>query len=103
MNKRILATSLLMCLWASATAAHPGRTASDGCHYCRTNCDYWGVPYGARHCHIFAEPTEEDLNHAKVVKEFSEHGTHFITLRESETWLTFETTSKDKMQSESKL
>lgn len=31
--------------------AHPGRTASDGCHYCRTNCDSWGVPWNARHCH----------------------------------------------------
>lgn len=31
--------------------AHPGNTASDGCHYCRTNCDYWGVPWNVRHCH----------------------------------------------------
>lgn len=31
--------------------AHPGRTASDGCHYCRTNCSNWGVRYNTRHCH----------------------------------------------------
>jgi hypothetical protein len=31
--------------------AHPGNTASDGCHYCRTNCDKWGVLYNKRHCH----------------------------------------------------
>lgn len=31
--------------------AHPGNTASDGCHYCRTNCASWGEIYGARHCH----------------------------------------------------
>lgn len=31
--------------------AHPGKTASDGCHYCRTNCEKWGVPYDERHCH----------------------------------------------------
>lgn len=31
--------------------AHPGNTASDGCHYCRTNCDSWGVPWNERHCH----------------------------------------------------
>ncbi len=31
--------------------SHPGRTASDGCHYCKTNCDKWGVPWGLRHCH----------------------------------------------------
>ncbi len=35
----------------SIVEAHPGMTASDGCHYCRTNCDYWGRPYGERHCH----------------------------------------------------
>lgn len=34
------------------TNAHPGRTASDGCHYCRTNCEKWNVPYDIRHCHI---------------------------------------------------
>jgi hypothetical protein len=31
--------------------AHPGRTAADGCHYCRTNCAQWGVPYGERREH----------------------------------------------------
>lgn len=31
--------------------AHPGNTASDGMHYCRTNCDSWGVPWGQRHGH----------------------------------------------------
>lgn len=35
----------------SETSAHPGNTAADGCHYCRTNCDYWGVPWNVRHCH----------------------------------------------------
>jgi hypothetical protein len=39
--------------------AHPGRTAADGCHYCRTNCDYWGVPWNKRHCHngVIIDPT----------------------------------------------
>ena len=36
---------------AAAALAHPGRTASDGCHYCRTNCASWGVPQDQRHCH----------------------------------------------------
>lgn len=31
--------------------AHPGRTASDGCHYCRTNCSSYGEEYNERHCH----------------------------------------------------
>jgi len=50
--------------------AHPGRTASDGCHYCRTNCDKWGVAWNERHCHggesapivesqpVYVQPTE---------------------------------------------
>jgi len=33
------------------TFAHPGNTASDGCHFCRTNCDKWGVAWNERHCH----------------------------------------------------
>lgn len=31
--------------------AHSGNTAADGCHYCWTNCDRYGVVYGERHCH----------------------------------------------------
>lgn len=50
--KKILLTSLfLLLLLAPTVSAHPGRTASDGCHYCRTNCDSWGVPWNERHCH----------------------------------------------------
>lgn len=38
-------------IFSSSIFAHPGRTAADGCHYCRTRCDYWGVPWNQRHCH----------------------------------------------------
>ncbi len=31
--------------------AHPGRTDSNGCHYCRTNCAKWGLSNGEYHCH----------------------------------------------------
>lgn len=31
--------------------AHSGGTAADGCHYCRTNCDLYGVDWNVRHCH----------------------------------------------------
>ena len=41
----------LFVLVANPVFAHPGNTAADGCHYCRTNCDYWGVPWNERHCH----------------------------------------------------
>ena len=42
---------LVVVLTASSAFAHPGRTAADGCHYCRTNCAQWGEAEGARHCH----------------------------------------------------
>lgn len=38
-------------LLPSSALAHPGNTASDGCHYCRTNCDKWGEAWDERHCH----------------------------------------------------
>lgn len=44
---------LLLCalIAPSSAPAHPGRTASDGCHYCRTRCDHWGQRWNERHCH----------------------------------------------------
>ena len=48
---RIASLALVMALTASSAFAHPGRTAADGCHYCRTNCAKWGEVAGARHCH----------------------------------------------------
>ena len=44
-------------LTAGAAWAHPGRTAADGCHYCRTNCDKWGEVAGERHCHQERRPS----------------------------------------------
>lgn len=41
----------IIILFPQTSLAHPGRTASDGCHYCRTRCDYWGEVWNARHCH----------------------------------------------------
>lgn len=42
---------IVLGFYAGVVDAHPGRTAADGCHYCRTNCDYYGVPWNERHCH----------------------------------------------------
>ena len=47
-KRAVLAVCILV---PSVAFAHPGRTASDGCHYCRTRCDYWGETWNARHCH----------------------------------------------------
>ncbi len=44
----VLSTLLLKPL---AISAHPGRTDSNGCHTCWTNCDKWGLSYGEYHCH----------------------------------------------------
>lgn len=49
--KRFAVTLLLLALSVSPALAHPGRTAADGCHYCRTNCASWGEVQDARHCH----------------------------------------------------
>ena len=49
MIRRLLAVFLV--LLALDAAAHPGRTAADGCHYCRSNCDRWNVKADERHCH----------------------------------------------------
>ena len=48
---RLLLLTVLLALLSLDAAAHPGRTAADGCHYCRTNCDRWNVEADERHCH----------------------------------------------------
>ena len=35
----------------SVAGAHPGKVAGDGCHFCRTGCDAYGVKTDMRHCH----------------------------------------------------
>lgn len=50
-NFLLLLFSSLIILFPQTSLAHPGNTASDGCHYCRTNCASWGEIQGARHCH----------------------------------------------------
>lgn len=35
----------------SMVFAHPGRTDSNGCHTCKTNCPSWGLNYNEYHCH----------------------------------------------------
>lgn len=52
MKKIIPALFLIISFFNTTNVfAHHGRTAADGCHYCRTNCDSWGVPWNQRHCH----------------------------------------------------
>ena len=46
-----LVTAVLVLFPVTPSWGHPGNTAADGCHYCRTNCAKWGEVEGARHCH----------------------------------------------------
>lgn len=64
MRKAIFLNMLLLLflfIFNNSIFAHPGRTAADGCHYCRTNCDYWGVPWNERHCHGGNPPTNTPI------------------------------------------
>jgi len=47
----LLFTSFIILSSPVLSSAHPGNTAADGCHYCRTNCSSWGVGWNVRHCH----------------------------------------------------
>lgn len=63
---RAVGILLVLALSSTLAQAHPGRTANDGCHYCRTNCSSWGVPKNQRHCHYKAEPQELEEGLLKV-------------------------------------
>lgn len=56
--------------------AHPGNTASDGCHYCRTNCDKWGVAWNERHCHNKKSSTTYE--NSLISKSENDNGTNWI-------------------------
>ena len=53
MKKKIKGLIMIMIVILSPlyVEAHPGRTDSNGCHTCRTNCAKWGLRYGQYHCH----------------------------------------------------
>ena len=59
----------VLILSSNTVFAHPGRTAADGCHYCRTNCAKWGEVEGERHCHGggVAAPVEKPV----VIKQIA--------------------------------
>lgn len=42
---------LIILLMGDKVYAHPGRTDSSGCHYCKTNCSSWGLYDSEYHCH----------------------------------------------------
>jgi hypothetical protein len=60
--------------------AHPGRTDSDGGHYCRTNCPSWGLEYNEYHFHDSKRPLP-------VVNEPSAPKTNYPISDDSFDWL----------------
>ena len=62
MTQYIVLALLGLALTVSPAFAHPGNTAADGCHYCRTNCAKWGEVYGERHCHRDRQGTRPRQN-----------------------------------------
>ncbi len=49
--KKFIFLSLTALLIPAFVWAHPGPADENDCHFCRKNCDVWGVPWHARHCH----------------------------------------------------
>lgn len=58
---RVFLVILFFLISVSPVEAHPGRTDADGCHYCRTNCDRWGVAWNERHCHGGSAPEQAEV------------------------------------------
>ena len=59
-------------------SAHPGNTASDGCHYCWTNCDYWGEEWEERHCHW---DYDDDWYDDEPVYQCKDHSAGFCNMK----------------------
>ena len=49
--KRLAMVMTLVLVLALDMTAHPGRTDANGCHYCRTNCEQYGLQQDEYHCH----------------------------------------------------
>lgn len=62
MKKTILIILFAVLFLPNLVFAHPGRTDSNGCHYCRTNCASWGLRNGQYHCHNGGGSTSSSNN-----------------------------------------
>lgn len=47
----LILTLIITMISSTGALAHPGRTDSNGGHYCRTNCAKWGLKDGEYHYH----------------------------------------------------
>ncbi|WHY66764.1 GDSL-type esterase/lipase family protein [Neobacillus sp. SuZ13] len=68
MKKSLFATicTLMMLSIPLSAYAHPGRTDSNGGHYCWTNCEKWGLSYGEYHYPGGKSPSESPKESSKV-------------------------------------
>ncbi len=68
MNKfKIIFLWFCVCLFAPMnTFAHPGRTDSNGCHVCKSNCENWGLSYGEYHCHNTGSKNNNNNNKTSI-------------------------------------
>ena len=68
MKKKIKGLIIIMIVILSPlyVEAHPGRTDSNGCHTCRTNCAKWGLRYGQYHCHVKTKSSTSSSNTNKT-------------------------------------
>ena len=67
MIKSLIILIIAMLVSANSAYSHLGRTDKNGCHYCRTNCEKWGVPKNQKHCHYKAEPMDFLKTENKVI------------------------------------
>lgn len=51
MKRKILLILIIFSIIILPISGHPGRTDSNGGHYCRTNCEKWGLKNGEYHYH----------------------------------------------------
>lgn len=89
--KRLFLVVILIMVMPINIFAHPGRTDSSGCHYCRTNCSKWGLSNGEYHCHngnastnsnsssgISSTITKEELNSDNTIRKIYIDGMYII-------------------------
>lgn len=74
----------LSLIWVKYGYAHPGNTAADGCHYCRTNCDYRWVARNQRHCHNSWSSTSNYINTTPTYKSCT--STYWLFSKDNYNW-----------------
>ena len=78
----VVILAIYLSTFISTVSAHPGGTASDGCHYCRTNCDKWGVPWNQRHCHNnYIPPVVNTLMPTKAPEQITDTTTKPVLVK----------------------